>query len=98
MASRANPAVIGGFVLGAIALAVAGLVIVGGGKFFQHRQFWEAYFDESIKGLAIGAPVTFRGVKVGSVTDVKLILNRNVTLANVRTGVMRTPVFFEISA
>ena len=67
MASKANPAVIGGFVLGAIALAVVGLMVVGGGRFFQHRQFWEAYFDESIKGLAIGAPVTFRGVKVGSV-------------------------------
>jgi paraquat-inducible protein B len=98
MASRANPAVIGGFVLGAIALAVAGLVVVGGGKLFQHRQFWEAYFDESIKGLAIGAPVTFRGVKVGSVTDIRVIVNRDVTPDKVTTDVMRTPVFFEISA
>jgi len=98
MASRANPAVIGGFVLGAIALAVAGLVVVGGGRFFQHRQFWEAYFDESIKGLAIGAPVTFRGVKVGSVTDIRVIVNRDVTPDTVTSGVLRTPVFFEISA
>jgi paraquat-inducible protein B len=98
MASRANPAVIGGFVLGAIALAVAGLVVVGGGKFFQHRQFWEAYFDESIKGLAIGAPVTFRGVKVGSVTDIRVVVNKDVTPDKVTTDVMRTPVFFEISA
>lgn len=98
MASRANPAVIGGFVLGAIALAVAGLVIVGGGKFFQHKQSWEAYFDESIKGLAIGAPVTFRGVKVGSVTDIRVVVNKDVTPAKVSTDVMRTPVFFEISA
>jgi paraquat-inducible protein B len=98
MASRANPAVIGGFVLGAIALAVAGLVVVGGGKFFQHRQFWEAYFDESIKGLAVGAPVTFRGVKVGSVTDIRVVVNKDVTPDKVPTDVMRTPVFFEISA
>jgi paraquat-inducible protein B len=98
MASRANPAVIGGFVLGAIVLAVAGLVLVGGGKFFQHRQFWEANFDESIKGLAIGAPVTFRGVKVGSVTEIRVIVNRNVDPAAVSTDALRTPVFFEISA
>jgi paraquat-inducible protein B len=98
MASRANPAVIGGFVLGAIVLAVAGLVVVGGGKFFQHRQYWEANFDESIKGLAIGAPVTFRGVKVGSVTDIRVVVNRDVTPANASRDVMRTPVFFEISA
>jgi paraquat-inducible protein B len=98
MASRANPALIGGFVLGAVALAVAGLVVVGGGKFFQHRQYWEAYFDESIKGLAVGAPVTFRGVKVGSVTDIRVVVNRDVTPAAVKTDVLRTPVFFEISA
>jgi paraquat-inducible protein B len=89
--------VIGGFVAGAIVVAVAGLVLVGGGRFFQHRQFWEANFDESIKGLAIGAPVTFRGVKVGSVTDIKVIVNRNVDPAAVATDVLRTPVFFEIS-
>jgi paraquat-inducible protein B len=98
MARRANPAVIGGFVLGAIVLAVAALVLLGGGRFFQHRQLWEAYFDESIKGLAIGAPVTFRGVKVGSVTDIRVIVKRDVTPANVQADVMRTPVFFEISA
>src|SRR5512139_3150779 len=98
MARKANPAMIGGFVLGAIALAVAGLVVVGGGKFFQHRQSWEAYFDESIKGLAVGDPVTFRGVKVGSVTDIRVLVNKDVTPERVTTDVMRTPVFFEISA
>jgi len=98
MARKANPAMIGGFVLGAIVLAVAAMILLGGGRFFQHRQFWEAYFDESIKGLAIGAPVTFRGVKVGSVTDIKVIVNRDVTPANVHTDVISTPVFFEISA
>jgi paraquat-inducible protein B len=98
MARKASPAMIGGFLLGAIVLAVAALVLLGGGTLFQHRQFWEAYFDESIKGLAIGAPVTFRGVKVGSVTDIKVFVNRDVTPANFRTDVMRTPVFFEISA
>lgn len=98
MANRANPAVIGGFVLGAIVLAVVGLVLVGGGRFFQHRQFWEAYFDESIKGLAIGAPVTFRGVRVGSVTDIRVVVNADVAPAQVSTHLIRTPVFFEISA
>jgi len=98
MARKANPAMIGGFVLGALVLAVAALVVLGGGTVFQHRQFWEAYFDESIKGLAIGAPVTFRGVKVGSVTDIRVVVNRDATPATVTTGVMHTPVFFEISA
>src|SRR5512139_828839 len=91
MARKANPAMIGGFVLGALVLAVAALVLLGGGRLFQHRQFWEAYFDESIKGLAIGAPVTFRGVKVGSVTDIKVVVDRG-------AKAVRIPVIFQLEA
>jgi MlaD protein len=75
MARKPNPALLGAFVVGAVILAVLGLVIFGGGKFFRSTQSWVAYFDESIKGLAVGAPVTFRGVKVGSVTDVKVVVD-----------------------
>ena len=75
MARKPNPALLGAFVVGAVILAVVGLVIFGGGKFFRSTQSWVAYFDESIKGLAVGAPVTFRGVKVGAVTDVKVVVD-----------------------
>jgi paraquat-inducible protein B len=33
------------------------------------------FFEGSIKGLNIGSPVMFRGVKIGSVTDINLILS-----------------------
>ena len=69
MARRANPAMIGAFVLGALFLAVAALVAFGGGKLFKRTQAHVAYFEGSLKGMAIGAPVTFNGVKIGSVTD-----------------------------
>src|SRR5262249_41909234 len=91
MARKANPALIGAFVVGAIVLAVVALVLFGGGKFFRDTQTLVAYFDGSLKGIAIGAPVTFNGVKVGSVTDVKVVVDE-------RDGTIRTPVFFEVDA
>jgi paraquat-inducible protein B len=91
MARKVSPVVLGAFVLGAMVLAITGLVVIGGGKFFRSTEGWVAYFDESIKGLSVGSPVTFRGVKVGSVTNVKVVLNRE-------TLDVRTPVFFELDA
>ncbi len=35
-----------------------------------------AYFDQSVRGLTVGAPVEFRGITVGKVLDVKLEFDR----------------------
>jgi paraquat-inducible protein B len=91
MARRANPALIGGFVVGAVTLAVVGLVVLGGGRFFRQTRPLVAYFEGSVKGVSIGAPVTFRGAKVGSVTGVRVVVD-------IQTGIIVTPVFFEIDA
>jgi paraquat-inducible protein B len=73
--SKANPAVIGGFVVGAIALIVIGLLAFGGTDWFAHRNKYVAYFPGSVKGLQVGAPVDFRGVTIGRVTDIKVMFN-----------------------
>jgi paraquat-inducible protein B len=39
---------------------------------FTAKRTFVAYFEGSVKGLNVGAPVEFRGVKVGSVTDIQL--------------------------
>jgi paraquat-inducible protein B len=54
---------------------VAGVVVFGGGKFFKKTIKYVMFFEGSVKGLQIGAPVTFRGVKVGEVTDMVLRFN-----------------------
>lgn len=91
MARKANPALIGAFVLGAIVLGVAGLIVFGGGKFFAQTQGFVAYFEEDVKGLSIGSPVTFQGVKVGSVTDIRVVVDP-------KEMKIWTPVFFAIEA
>jgi paraquat-inducible protein B len=81
MSQRANPTLIGAFVVGSIVLAVGGLAIFGGGRFFTERVTYVAFFDESISGLANGAPVNFRGVKVGEVDDIQVHVNADDTVS-----------------
>src|SRR6266481_4430040 len=74
MGKRANPLLVGSFVLGGLALAVTVIATIGSGKFFLHTQRFVVYFDGSVNGLDTGAPVKFRGVPIGTVTDVRLKL------------------------
>ena len=72
MSRRANPRAIGVFVLGALALLVAALAIFGGGRVFGPKETFVMFFEDDVGGLQVGAPVTFRGVRVGTVTDVRI--------------------------
>ncbi len=69
MAKQANKTLIGLFVVGAIVLLVAALVLFGSGKFFTKTNRYVAFFEGSVKGLSVGAPVMFRGVRIGKVDD-----------------------------
>lgn len=75
MSKKANKTLIGAFVVGAIALIVAGVIIFGSGKLFAPLKKFVMVFEGSVKGLDVGAPVIFRGVKVGEVTDIRLDVN-----------------------
>jgi len=73
MSKKSNKTLIGAFVIGAVVLLALSLVVFGSGKFFRRTNKYVLFFDDSVKGLAIGAPVTFRGVKIGTVKDVSLV-------------------------
>ncbi len=69
---RANPTVIGAFVLGALALVALGVMVLGGAALFTPKQRVVTFFEGSVKGLVVGSPVNFRGVKIGSVDQIQL--------------------------
>jgi paraquat-inducible protein B len=73
MKKQINPTRIGIFVVGAIALAVAAVIVFGGGRFFTEKETYISFFEGSVFGLNQGAPVNCRGVRIGSVTDIKLL-------------------------
>ena len=89
MSKQANKKAIGAFVLAALALAVAAIVIFGSGKFFVKKYQFVAFFEGSVKGLRIGAPVVFRGVKIGEVTKMMIYADR-------AKGSFEIPVILEI--
>jgi paraquat-inducible protein B len=70
MSKPANKTLIGAFVVGAVALAVAAVILFGSGKFFRKTEPCLTFFQGSVKGLNVGAAVMFRGVQIGQVTDI----------------------------
>jgi paraquat-inducible protein B len=50
---------------------------------------YRMYFDRSVRGLTVGAPVEFRGIRVGTVTEVALNID-------VSSRDIRIPVTFEL--
>jgi paraquat-inducible protein B len=89
MSKSANKTLIGIFVLGATALLVIAVVVLGSGKFFKKSFPAICYFEGSVGGLNVGAPVVFRGAKMGTVTSVKLRFDT-------KSDEIQIPVFLEI--
>jgi paraquat-inducible protein B len=87
---RASAALVGAFVLGALALAIAGITMFASGKLFRRAEQYVAVFSGSVNGLSVGAPVKFRGVQVGSVSAIRL------TLPGMTLPELRIPVIVEI--
>lgn len=72
MSKRANPTAVGAFVVVALALVVIGLVSFGGLQLFKKELHYVMFFDGSLGGLDVGAPVEIRGVKIGTVSRIRL--------------------------
>ncbi len=90
MASRANPRLVGAFVLVAVGLMVIALVVFGSGRLFRDSLTVVSFFDGSVSGLAPGAPVRFRGVEIGEVKEIRLNLEEGLV------GDFSIPVIWEL--
>jgi len=75
MSKKANPTLVGGFVLGALSLLIVAIIVFGSGSLFRQRPRAVAFFQGNIQGLSVGAQVTLRGVPVGTVTNIKIDVN-----------------------
>jgi paraquat-inducible protein B len=75
MSKQANKTLVGAFVVTAVILIIGALLVFGSGQIFKRTGKFVLFFEGSVKGLQIGAPVMFEGVKIGEVTDIALQFN-----------------------
>jgi len=72
MDKQASKTLIGAFVVGAVVLIVAGVLIFGSGKLMKKTDSFVLFFESSLQGLNVGSPVLFRGVRIGSVKNITI--------------------------
>jgi len=73
LSKQASKTVIGSFVVSALVLVVVGVLIFGSGNYLKERYRFMLFFQDSVKGLSVGAPVIFMGVQIGEVKDINVI-------------------------
>jgi paraquat-inducible protein B len=97
MGKRINPATVGAFVLGAIGLILAAVVVFGSGNLFRKTHEFVIYFGGDINGLRVGAPVKFKGVEIGQVNRIKLRLEQQVNFQSGKLSAdVRIPVIIQL--
>jgi paraquat-inducible protein B len=84
-----KPLLVGAFVLGALAIAVAAILLNGSTHLFTRTSLMVGVFQGSVAGLNVGSPVTFRGVDIGKVARMQV----QVDVLH-HTGII--PVYMEI--
>jgi phospholipid/cholesterol/gamma-HCH transport system substrate-binding protein/paraquat-inducible protein B len=83
---------VGLFILAAIAIAAVAIVVLGGGALVGKPILVETYFEQSVQGLDTGAPIKFRGVRIGKTEEVALLAKEYATEKNyvlVRASIAR---------
>ena len=82
---EANPKLIGVFVIGGLALFVAALLFLSSRDLFTPKSIFVAYFQQSVNGLNVGAPIRFRGIPVGPEKTPTLIVSLTLAFALLTT-------------
>jgi len=75
MSKQIHPAKLGIFVLVAVALGLGTLAVLSSGNLFKKTLDYVMIFDGDARGLKTGAPVLLKGVAVGQVTNIQLVVD-----------------------
>jgi paraquat-inducible protein B len=94
---KPNTKLIGAFIVGSVVLLLAALVFLNATDFLAKKSTYVSFFRASVRGLKVGAPVTFRGMEIGRVKEIYSIITgdslqvRNAVIYEVEANKMRDP-------
>jgi paraquat-inducible protein B len=97
MSKPVNKTMIGLFVVGAIVLVVVAIGVLGSGKLFKEQTPYVMVFEGSVKGLNVGSPVVFRGVKIGAVSSIHMHFNYSTKVLTILVYADFEPTKIEIT-
>ncbi|PVV14298.1 MAG: hypothetical protein B6D77_03490 [gamma proteobacterium symbiont of Ctena orbiculata] len=72
MQSKVSPSLIGLFVLLSLGLALSAIFLLSDGSLAHKSTRFILFFESDVKGLQVGSPVNFRGVRVGKVESMSI--------------------------
>ena len=87
MSTPTNHWKLGLFVVVGVSACVAAVIFFGGRSLKKETVPYKTYFDESVQGLEVGSPVKFRGVTIGSVSEIALAGDKRHVEVNYELGV-----------
>jgi ABC-type transporter Mla subunit MlaD len=70
MSAKANYFKLGMFIILAIVLGIAAVLVLGAGRLFHKKYIIETYLDQSVQGIDVGSKVKYRGVTIGNVRSI----------------------------
>ncbi len=90
MSKSVSPTAVGTFVIGAIILTVAAVLLFSSSDLFTRTYTAVAVFPGNVTGLTVGAPVEMRGVRVGHVKEINILMD-------MKSKSVTVPVYLEIT-
>jgi paraquat-inducible protein B len=91
MSQKTNPTAVGAFVLGALLLVILAVLLFGSGRLTRSTERYVIYFEGSVVGLDPGAAVVFRGVPVGTVSEIKAFYDAQQSEIHIPVYIELTP-------
>lgn len=94
---KRNALMIGGFVVAAFLIVIASVFWLSGSDLFTRQQKASVYYEGNVSGLSVGAPVTFRGVTIGQVTEIGIQVDAASLKTTVPVSIKLQPSALHIS-